>query len=70
MSLSSYQVWYQEECNLVKEEYPAKCHALFARIVLDSGNIDGDDLYSNFCSGNRYRLPGATCKWDALKPHR
>ncbi len=54
MSISDYLTWHATGCDEVKEEYPAKCHMLFAQIVLATGNIDGDDLYSNYCTGNRY----------------
>ncbi|ELR20229.1 serine carboxypeptidase [Acanthamoeba castellanii str. Neff] len=52
VSISDYLTWHATGCDEVKEEYPAKCHMLFAQIVLATGNIDGDDLYSNYCTGN------------------
>jgi hypothetical protein len=54
VSITDYLTWHATGCDQVKEEYPAKCHMLFAQIVLATGNLDGDDLYSNYCTGNRY----------------
>jgi hypothetical protein len=53
VSITDYLAWHATGCARVMEEFPAKCHQLFAQIVLATGNLDGDDLYSNYCTGNR-----------------
>lgn len=52
VSISDYLTWRALECDQPKEPYPEKCVNFYLEIRRDTGHIYGDDLYTNFCTGN------------------
>ncbi len=57
VSISDYLTWRALECDQPKEPYPEKCVNFYLEIRRDTGHIYGDDLYTNFCTGNRHPIP-------------
>ena len=60
VSISDYLKWRALECDQPKEPYPEKCVNFYLEIRKDTGHIYGDDLYTNFCTGNRHPIPHST----------
>ncbi len=54
MSISSYEQWHEAKCSEPKNASSSNCEELYGSILDEIGNVDGDDLFTNDCTGNGY----------------